>query len=100
MVRSDLGHNTDMHEIMMALDQSIRVALAEPILDKLRMRGTRSTNLDTLEGEIKNGKCNIGYVNEEPMRTAFVVTFLLRRNKFDGDDRFLVKVGECMKNDG
>lgn len=94
--RSDLVSAVDTQEIMSLLSHESRLAIASPVLEKLRAKSSvfSRNRFDTLEEEVTLGKCHIGHVDGELMRSVFVVAVRVQEVPNVSDGRFLAKIAE------
>jgi len=101
VLRSDLSYTFDINELLSGLTSETRMQLAAPLLQRLETRFWDVLNhgsMDRLKEEVDNGKCDIGPgPRAEVVRNTFVVA--LRISRFQqGSDRFLVKIGEVLRD--
>lgn len=100
--RSDLSHALDYEELMARLPTKTRKAMATPILGKVREKlGKRggAKKLEVLEEEVSKGKCHVGLVGEEVVRTVFVIALRIRppSSHLLLGESFLVQVGSVVR---
>lgn len=102
VLRSDLAHVLDNNELISGLSQDTREQLAEPVIQKLLLESRfwghilSQCDIHLLRDEVASGKCHIGFVGAEAVRNTFVVA--LRLTEPRAGSRFLVKVGEVLRN--
>jgi len=101
--RSDLAYGFDINELVSGLTPETRIKLANPVIQRLQMhfwdKVVNQRCIDLLKEEVANGTCDIGFVGAEPVRNTFVVALCLRKPRC-ASDRFLVKVGEELRDGG
>eukprot|EP00928_Gymnodinium_smaydae_P029119 TRINITY_DN22020_c0_g1_i2.p1 TRINITY_DN22020_c0_g1~~TRINITY_DN22020_c0_g1_i2.p1 ORF type:complete len:942 (-),score=112.88 TRINITY_DN22020_c0_g1_i2:236-3061(-) len=94
---SDLPHVLDYQEVMSMLPHDTRVVLAHPIISRLpgTSRGSRDSEIDLLMDQISQGKCGVGLMGSEVVRTVFVLAIRIWNIPTSEDEhRFLVKLCE------
>lgn len=122
MEMSDLAYGIDYWELISQLPRKTRLVLSNAVFNKMKgsrsRRGSASSDaipfayatnmrasIELLREEVNQGKCNVGLVGGELMRTVFVVALRIYQiDTLDAhdmiakatmpDSRFLVKTGE------
>merc|ERR1712232_962271 len=81
--------------------------LSTPVLEKLLPGGNfakptfsmgifPTIDLTLLKAEVQDGKCCVGFVDDEVVRVVFIAALQIRV----GEDRFLVRIAERKRDDG
>uniref|UniRef100_A0A7S0A2D9 Cyclic nucleotide-binding domain-containing protein n=1 Tax=Pyrodinium bahamense TaxID=73915 RepID=A0A7S0A2D9_9DINO len=100
VLRSDLAYGFDINELVSGLNTETRIKLANPVIHSLQVhfwdKVVNQRCIELLKDEVANGKCDMGFVGAEPVRNTFVVALCLRKSR-GATDRFLVKVGEVLR---
>jgi len=100
--RSDLVYGIDYNELLAGFSENTRIMVASPLIEEFVT--SKGKVPDLLLDEVAKGKCTVGLVGKELVRTVFVIALRIRRLPENAEDRSnvehaptLVKIGEVLR---